>query len=136
MTNPQQPSRTLHVVLWVAQILLSALFLMGSYLKWLIPLDQLSAMMPWTGQVSPAFVRLTGVFDALAGVGLILPALLRIKSVLTAWAAVGGAAILISATIFHLSRGEFSSIGMNIVFAGVAIFVAWGRFGKGAVWAR
>ena len=35
--------------------------------------------------------------------------------------------IVISASVFHISRGEASLIGMNIFFLLLAAFVAWGR---------
>jgi hypothetical protein len=37
---------------------------------------------------------------------------------------------MISAAVFHISRGEASLIGMNIFFLLLAAFVAWGRSKK------
>ncbi len=133
MTQPQQPSKALHIALWVAQILLALLFLMGARMKFMTPIEELAAQMPWMGQVSPVFLKFTGVLDALAGIGLIFPALLRIKPILTPWAAVGAAALMVCATVFHVSRGEASVIGLNVVAALMAVFVAWGRFVKAPV---
>ena len=62
--------------------------------------------------------------------GLILPALLRTKPGLTPIAALGIIALMLCASVFHISRGEGSAIGVNVVFAIIAAFIAWGRFKK------
>lgn len=120
-------SKGLNTALWAAQILLALLFLMGAWMKFTTPIDQLSAQMPWTGQVPSSFLYLTGVLDMLAGIGLILPALLGIMPKLTVYAAVGAVALMVCATIFHVYRGESSVIGLNLVAGAMAVFVAWGR---------
>ncbi len=84
-------------------------------------------MWPWTGELSPGFVKLTGLMDLSGGLGLILPGLLRVKPQLTALAAWGVFALMISAILFHVSRGEASSIGFNILVALLTLFIAWGR---------
>lgn len=87
-------------------------------------------MWPWAGEVSPSLVKLTGVADLLGGIGLIFPALLRIKPVLTPVAALGIVVLMVCAGVFHIMRGEASQIGFNMVVAGIAAFIAWGRFTK------
>lgn len=85
-------------------------------------------MWPWAGQVSPSFVKFTGIIDLLGAVGLVFPALLRIRPWLTPLAATGIVLLMIAASIFHVSRGEASLIGFNIVVAAIAAFIAWGRY--------
>lgn len=79
--------------------------------------------------MSPVVVKGTGIVDWLAAAGLILPGLLNIKPRLSTIAAVGVVLLMICAGIFHISRGEASQIGVNIIFALLAAFVAWGRRG-------
>jgi len=129
MTSQSQPSKTLNVVLWTAQILLALFFMSGTVMKFM-PIQKISAIMPWMGQLPPLEVRLLGVVDLLGALGLILPAALKIRPMLTPWAAIGIIVLMICATIFHISRGEASVIGVNIVVIIVAIFIAWGRFKK------
>ena len=88
----------------------------------------LSQMWPWTGEVSIFLVKGTGVVDLLAGAGLVLPMLFRIRPGLTPGAAVCLIVLMIAAAIFHVARGDAFLIGMNIVFAVLAAFVAWGRW--------
>jgi hypothetical protein len=122
----QKTFKAIPVALWIVQILLSALMLMGAVMKFM-PIEKSAAMMPWTGQVSPATVRLLGIIDFLGSAGLILPALLHIKPRLTVWAAWGVIALMVSAVIFHVSRGEASVTGINVIAAIAAGFIAWGR---------
>jgi hypothetical protein len=48
--------------------------------------------------------------------------------VLTAAAAVGIAAIMIIAFIFHAYRGEYKQTPVNIIILLLAVFVYYGRF--------
>lgn len=122
-------SKTIHISLWVAQILLALFLIMGTVLKFQ-PVEKTAAMMPWVGQVPSLVVRLLGVVDLLGAAGLVLPLLLRIQPQLTAWAAVGAIALMVCAIIFHVSRGEAAVIGFNILCVILAAFIAWGRFKK------
>lgn len=132
MANLQKSSKIIHVTLWVAQVTLAALFITGSIMKFQ-PIETISAMMPWTGQVPAWIVRLLGLIDLLAAVGLILPSLLRMKPQVTTWTALGIIALMFSAIIFHVSRGEASVIGVNIISAIIALFIAWGRSKKAPI---
>jgi uncharacterized membrane protein YphA (DoxX/SURF4 family) len=79
VSNQQTPSKALHIILWIARVLLAVMFLMAGFSKATQPIDQLSQMLPWAGQVPVALVRFIGVSEVLGGLGLVLPALLRIK---------------------------------------------------------
>lgn len=127
MTNQQKASKVLHITLWIAQVLLAAVLIWAAGMKLSKPIEELAIMWPWTGQVAPALVKLTGIIDILGALGLILPSLLRIKPNLTPIAAIGVIALMVCASIFHIVRGEASGIGVNIFFAIVAAFIAWGR---------
>jgi uncharacterized membrane protein len=132
MTGQQQPSGAMHISLWVAQGFLAAFLLSGTILKFM-PIEKISVMMPWTGQLPSLEVRLLDVIDLLGALGLILPSLLRIRPNLTPWAAIGIIALMICAISFHLLRGEASVIGANIIAAGIGVFIAWGRFRKAPI---
>ena len=132
MENHQKSSKAIHITLWIAQVVFAALLVMGAVMKFM-PIEKIAPMMPWMGQVSPLTVRLLGLLDLFGAIGLIIPALLRIKPQLTAWAALCIIALMISASIFHVSRGEASAIGFNIFSALIAAFIAWGRFKKSPI---
>ncbi len=126
MANEQKTSKTMNILLWIAQVLLSTTFMWSATMKLFQPADQLAEMWAWAAG-NTGLVQLTGVLDLLAGIGLIAPALLRIQPVLTVYAAYGTLALMTAASIFHIARGEASQIGINIFFAVVAAFIAWGR---------
>jgi len=100
------------------------------------PTGKLAAVWPWVGQVPAALVTFTGLVDLLGATGLILPTLLRIRPRLTPVAAISVVVLMAVASVFHLARGEASSIGFNVVFALLAAFVAWGRLKKAPVISR
>jgi len=116
-----------HVLLWIAQILLSITLIWAAFVKLIQPIEQLEIMWPWTGDIPPAMVRLTGVIDLLGALGVLLPSLFRFKPILTPLAAIGIVLLMVSASVFHIYRGEASQIGFNIVFGVIAAFVAYGR---------
>lgn len=120
--------KTWNSLIWIAQFLLSATLIWAASIKLFQPIEQLQTMWPWTGQVSPAFVRLTGLIDLSGALGVLLPALFRFKTILVPVVACGIVLLMISASLFHIYRGEASQIGFNILFGLIAAFVAYGRF--------
>lgn len=133
MTNQIKKSRALHITLWIMQILLALLLMWAGFTKLFEPVERLSVMWPWTGQVPIAFVKFTGVVDVVGAIGLTLPSLLRIKPKLTPVAAIALCVLMICAIIFHIARGEASQIGINIVLIIIAAFVAWGRLTRAVI---
>lgn len=121
------PSKLMRGGLWLAQVLVSALFLSGAFMKFGIPIEQLSKIMPWTGEVSPMLVYGTGLVDALGGIGILFPALTRIRPELTAPAAIGCFLLQICAFVFHVTRGDPAPAYLtNVVVMALAAFVGWG----------
>lgn len=127
MKNQNTMSKNLNIILWIAQGLLAALFLSGAGMKLFMPADKLAAMWPWTA-ANRSLVIITGVFDGLIGLGLVLPMLFGFMPQLTFYAAIGAILLMIAAILFHVSRGEASQIGINVFALIAAIFIAWGRF--------
>lgn len=118
--------KTMHVMLWIAQVLLAVLLLSGTIMKFQ-PIEKIAGMMPWTGELAVWKVRMLGVVDLLGALGLTLPVWLRIKPEVTVWAAYGVVLLMLAAILFHVSRGESDVIGINIFMTLAAGFVAWGR---------
>lgn len=120
--------RALGASLWIAQSILTLMFVMAGVLKTTTPLDRLAGMLPWTADVPGGLVRFIGVAEFAGALGLILPALLRVAPWLTALASFGLTVVMLLAAAFHLSRGESAAIGMPIALGALAAFVAWGRW--------
>jgi hypothetical protein len=97
------------------------------------PIPALAAKFPWMGQVSPALLNTTAVFDILGGLGVLLPSATRIQPRLTILAALGCIALQASAIVFHVSRGEAANTPFNFLLVALSSFVAWGRRAKAPI---
>ncbi|WP_417940348.1 DoxX family protein [Flavobacterium sp. RS13.1] len=128
-------SKGLNITLWIAQALIALTLIWGAYAKLLQPIEETAKMLPWALD-NPGLVKFTGIIDLLGGLGIILPAALRVQPKLTVLAAYGVIVLMIVASVFHISRGEASLIGMNIFFLVLAVFVAWGRTKKAPILAK
>lgn len=117
-------TRTTTALLWTVQGLLALVFLAHGLMLLFPPAEiaqQLTAALPrW-------FWVFLGVAEVAAAVGLTLPGLTGIQPWLALWAAGGIMFVMISATLFHLSRGEFTSAATTLVLLAMATYVAFAR---------
>jgi hypothetical protein len=126
MTDSVAPkSAKLNIVLWVIQVLLALLYLWAGSIKLVLPLEQLKGPGP---EFPGWFLRLIGVLEVVAGLGLILPGLLGIKTGLTVIAAAGIVIIMIGATVVGLMSGGIAFAILPLVCGLLAAFVAYGRW--------
>ena len=121
------------VALWVVQVLLALFSLAAGINHGIRPLSDAVQTSPWIAALPPALVRFIGFAELAAAFGLVLPAATRVLPWLTPVAAVGLALIMLLAIPFHISRGEANVIGLHIVVAALALFVAWGRFRRAPI---
>jgi len=114
----------MNIMLWVVQVLLAVAFFAHGWLFLSPPPDiaeQLNASLPrW-------FQLFLGVAEVLAAIGLTLPGLTRILPWLVTWAAAGIMIVTVSATAYHLVRGEMSSAAITLMLFAMATFVAYMR---------
>lgn len=127
LDRPQSSRRGLSATLWITQVVLAALFGMAGVMKSTVPLTELAKTLAWTADVPGPLVRFIGAAELAGAIGLLLPALLRVRPVLTPLAGIGLSIVMVLAAGFHVMRGEFALLGMPIVLAALAAFVAWGR---------
>jgi putative oxidoreductase len=116
-----------NVILWIVQSILALLFLMAGVMKSFRSLEALKQNLAWVGSVPPGLVRLIGVAELLGAIGLILPLASGIAPWLAVAAAAGLALIMIFAAIFHVTRREYSAIGLNAILFLLALVVIVGR---------
>jgi hypothetical protein len=115
----------MNIALWIVAGLLAA-----GLMKALQPKEKLAASgLAWVEDFSGGTVKLIGVAEILAAIGLILPALLDIAPVFVPLAATGLVLVMIGAIVTHVRRKEYSVLPANVVLLLLAAFVAWGRFG-------
>lgn len=122
--------------LWLAQILLAVAFGLAGAMKATAPIATLAQQMVWPGDVPAWLVRFIGVSELAGALGLILPAVTRIKPGLTPLAALGLLAVMVLASAFHIARGEWQALPMNVLLGALAAFIAWGRTRKVPIQAR
>ncbi|MEV4197140.1 DoxX family protein [Micromonospora globbae] len=121
------------IVLWVVAGLLAATFLASGAMKLIQPKERLVASgMAVLDDLGTPAVKVIGVLEILAAVGLILPAALGVAPVLVPLAAVGLASLMVGAAAMHLRRRETQPVMANLVLLALAVLVAWGRFGSHA----
>ena len=118
----------MNTALWIVQGLLAAMFLMAGLMKSTQPKEKLALKMPWANDFSAATLKLIGISQLLASIGLIVPMLTGIVPVLTPLAATGLCIIMILAAVYHFRKNEMKAIGTNVVLFLLAAFVAYGRF--------
>jgi hypothetical protein len=115
----------MNILLWVVQVLLAVAFFAHGCLFLFPPaaiVEQMNASLPrW-------FQLFLGVAEILAAVGLTLPGFTHIKPWLVSCAAAGIMIVMISATVYHLMRGEVGSAITTIVLLAVATFIAYMRW--------
>ena len=118
--------RGANIGLWAAQIALAALYGFAGFMKLTQPIEALAQMMGWPGSM-PGLTRFIGAAEIAGALVLILPMVTGIKPRLTALAAAGLALIQLLAIPFHLYRGEFATVPVNLVLLGLAVWIFRGR---------
>jgi uncharacterized membrane protein YphA (DoxX/SURF4 family) len=113
------------ILLWVLQALLAVAFLAHGLLFLFPPAAMVEQM---NSSLSRGFQLFLGSAEVLAAVGLTLPGMTRIQPWLVPCAAAGLMIVMISATTFHVMRGEISSAIITAVLLLVATFVAYMRW--------
>jgi DoxX-like family len=122
---------TMNKALWTVQVLWGIFFSVTGFGKilcydpalWYQALQQV----PWFSAVPQDLFIFIGVCEFLGGVGLILPAVTGVKPKLTPFAAFGLTLVMILAAAFHIMRGEYNFVPINLVLGGVTAFIAYGR---------
>lgn len=119
------------LAMWIVAALLAVVFLVAGVVKLAVSREKLLATRGagWVEDFSATTIKLIGVLEVLAAVGLIVPAALGVAPVLVPLAALGVVLIMVGAVITHLRRHEHGHVVANVVYMVLAGFVAWGRFG-------
>ena len=113
------------ITLWVLQILLALAFFAHGWLL-LMPPPEIAAQM--LASLPRWFWVFLGAAEILAAIGLTLPGLTRILPGLVPASAAGIVVVMVSATIWHIVRGEVSSAANTLVLLAMATFTAYARW--------
>ncbi len=115
--------RRIGAALWVAQVLLAALFIFAGGFKLLAP----AAVFAGKTTLPIAFLRFIGAVELTGALGLILPGVFRIRTGLTPVAAGGLVIIMMGATGATVTTAPFATGAFPFVIGIVAGLVAYGR---------
>ena len=118
----------------VIQVVLS-LFAGGGLLKLATPYGKYVKLpaQGWANDFKPEHLRLIGVLEVSAGVCLMVTLFVPSLAMLAPLAAVGLALVMAGAMATHLRRSEYLIIVGNLVWLGLALFLAYGRLAGFAV---
>lgn len=108
------------ILRWV----LGIYFIIVGVMHFIVP-EGLPGPMSWMYDLSDTLHTVSGSAEILGGLGLILPGLTKIMPKLTVLAALGLVAVMLSAAVWHSSRGEGQQIAQNVVLAALMAYVAY-----------
>jgi uncharacterized membrane protein YphA (DoxX/SURF4 family) len=118
----------MNIVLWIAQILLAAMYGMAGIMK-TFQTAKAKEQLPWAKNRSDSFVRFVGTAELLGAFGLIFPMVTGIWPWLTPLAALGLLAIQVLAIFTeHLPKKEYNVIPINVVLIAISAFIMLGRW--------
>ena len=118
--------------LWIAAIMLAIGLGVSGFVKAITGREKLAAnpRMVWVEDFSDPAIRTIAGLEFLGALALILPAVTGIAPILVPLAAVGLAITMFGAIVVYVRRGDGALlVGVPVVLALMAFFVAWGRFG-------
>lgn len=122
----------MNVALWIVTGVLSAAYFGGGVAILALSKEQFRAVHKnwhYVDEFSPGFLKVLGVIKLSAVAGLLLPPLFDVAPVLVPLAASGLVLLMTGAVTVRIVREEWSIAVGDLLFLGMAAFVAWGRFG-------
>jgi len=116
-------------VITVIQVVLALIFTGGGLTKLTLPYARFTKLpfQAWANDFKPQHVRLIGVLELSAAVGMIVPLFLPSLTPLTPLVAVGMALVMAGAMATHLRRTEYLNMAGNLTWLGLALFVAYDK---------
>lgn len=124
----------MNLALWIVTCLLAAGYLAGGLSMLALSKERFRALgdgLHYVDHFSPGFIKAIGAVKLLAVAGLLLPPALDTAPMVVPLAALGLVLLMTGATTVRIVRREWGRALGDLVFFGLAAFVAWGR-----VWAE
>jgi hypothetical protein len=120
----------LDTFLWILQVILALVFLGFAYLHtFAFEQGVSSPRAAWMSAVGRQNMRIIGLLEFLAAIGLILPAITGVLPWLTPLAASMLVVLMVFAIAFHARRpGEVPNLLLNVLLGVLALILAYGRW--------
>ncbi|HET7274523.1 MAG TPA: DoxX family protein [Longimicrobiaceae bacterium] len=115
----------MNILLWILQVVLAGVFAAHGWLLVSPPPELLPIINEEMGVV---FRYTLGIAEIMGAIGILLPAATRIMPWLTEVSAACFAFVMVSATIWHIVRAEWSSAVITFALLIISAFVAYGRW--------
>ena len=119
----------MNTAITVIQVFLVIGFTVGGLTQLIVPYANYTKLpfQGWANDFKPWHIKLIGVLKVCAGVGMIAALFLPSLTMLTPLAAVGLALVMAGAMATHLRREEYVNVVGNLVWLGLALFLAYGK---------
>jgi uncharacterized membrane protein YphA (DoxX/SURF4 family) len=118
-----------NATLWIGQILLAVICIVSGSMKSTQSRDRMIETGQTAAKIVPlGYLRVAGVTELLAVLGLILPWVTGVARVLTPVAAAGFGAVMILASTVHMRLREPRNVAANMAILALCLFVSIGRF--------
>lgn len=113
----------------VIQVVLILVFTGGGLTKLTLPYARFTKLpfQAWANDFKPQHVRLIGVFEACAAVGMIGSLLSGSLTTIAPLTAVIMALVMAGAMATHLRRAEYLNMAGNVTWLGLALLVAYDK---------
>jgi hypothetical protein len=120
----------MEIAVWVVSGLLAFAFLAGGVVRLVVPAERYGEWpnQQWIRAVPRGGMVAISIAEILGAIGLIVPVLTGVAPILTPLAALGLAAIMAGAFVFHLRRKETPNLPVALVLIALLLFVAIARF--------
>jgi uncharacterized membrane protein YphA (DoxX/SURF4 family) len=120
-------NRIMNTTITIMQVILALIFTGGGLTKLTLPYARFTKVpfQAWANDFKPEHVRLIGVLEACAAVGMVATLLLPSAGVLTPLVAVGMALVMAGAMATHLRRSEYLNMVGNLVWLVLALFITY-----------
>jgi hypothetical protein len=129
IVNEGKVDRIMDTAITVIQVVLTLIFTGGGLTKLTLPYTRFTKLpfQAWANDFKPQHIRLIGVLEACAAVGMIVPLFLNSLTMLMPLAAVGMALVMSGAMATHLRRSEYLNMVGNVTWLGLALLLAYGK---------
>jgi hypothetical protein len=113
----------------VIQVLLTIFAGAAGLLRLAVPYASLTKLpaQGWSQEFKPWHILLIGFLEVCAAVAIIVPLFSHSLTILTPLAAVGIALVMAGAMATHLRREEYVNVFGNLLWLGLALFLAYGK---------
>jgi hypothetical protein len=119
----------MNTTITVIQVILTIFAGAAGTLRLAMPYTRLANLpfQEWAHDFKPWHVKLIGTLEVFAAIGIISSLLLGSATMLTPLAAVGLALVMAGAMATHLRREEYVNAVGNMVWLGLALFLAYSK---------